>query len=76
MTKLVPILIGEQRMIQLSQLSMDEANDLRSFLPGSSIKKMNFEGMELHDCIDFKTYEYWVNSNRVKEGSTATIWDL
>jgi len=76
MTKLVPILIGNQRMIQLSQLSIEEANDLKNLLPGSSIKKMNFQGIELHDCIDFEAYEYWVNSNHVKEENTSTIWDL
>lgn len=76
MTKLVPILIGEQRIIQLSQLNMEEADDLRSFLPGSSIKKMDFQGMELHDCIDFETYEYWVNSNHVRADSASTVWDL
>ncbi|MBD8491119.1 hypothetical protein IFO69_20360 [Echinicola sp. CAU 1574] len=75
MTKLVPILIGEQRMIQLSQLTIDQANDLRSFLPGSSIKKMNFQGMELHDCIDFETYEYWFQSSHAREG-VASIWDF
>lgn len=76
MTKLVPILIGDKRIIQLSQLTIDQANDLRSFLPGSSIRQMSYQGMELQDCIDFETYEYWFQTSHVQNGATSTIWDF
>ncbi|MDN3668971.1 hypothetical protein QWY93_06495 [Echinicola jeungdonensis] len=75
MNKLVPILIDNKQMIQLSQLTLDQANDLRSFLPVSSIKKMTYRGMELHDCIEFETYKYWLQSHEVEE-ETSTIWDI
>ncbi len=76
MNKLVPILIGNKQMIQLSQLTMDQANNLRNFLPGSSIKKMTYKGMELHDCIEFETYKYWLQSHHQVEEETSTIWDI
>ncbi|GGZ19430.1 hypothetical protein GCM10007049_09810 [Echinicola pacifica] len=76
MTKLIPILIDNQRIIQLSQLTVDQANDLRSFLPVSSIRQLIYEGMELTDCIDFETYEYWFQSNHVGHYSASTIWDI
>lgn len=76
MMKLVPILIDNKRIVQLSQLTIDQANDLRSFLPGSSIKQISYQGMELQDCIDFETYEYWCQTNHVQNGTTSTIWDV
>lgn len=76
MTKLVPILIDDKRIIQLSQLTIDQANDLRSFLPVASIQQLMYQGMELQDCIDFDTYEYWFQSNHVLNGTTASIWDF
>lgn len=76
MTKLVPILIGNKQMIQLSQLTIDQANDLRSFLPASSIKKLEYKGMELNDCIDFSTYEYWFQAHHAQEYNYSTMWEL
>ncbi|WP_317172744.1 hypothetical protein [Echinicola salinicaeni] len=76
MTKVVPMLIGDQRIIQLSQLSIDQENDLRSFLPKNTVKKINFQGIELTDCIDFETYEYWLNIIQLHQDSTYSIWDL
>lgn len=76
MMKVVPMLIDDQRVIQLSQLTIDQENDLRSFLPKNSVKKINFQGIELTDCIDFETYEYWLNVIKLHQESSYTIWDL
>ncbi|UCS94457.1 hypothetical protein KZP23_05375 [Echinicola marina] len=76
MTKVVPMLIEDQCIIQLSQLSIDQQNDLRSFLPQNSVKKINFQGIELTDCIEFETYEYWLNIAQLDQNSAYTIWDL
>ncbi len=76
MTKLVPILIGGKQVVQLSQLTIDQANDLRSFLPPSSIIKLNYKGMELNECIDFSTYEYWFQAHHAQECIYSNMWEF
>ncbi|MBN3581693.1 hypothetical protein JYB64_04790 [Algoriphagus aestuarii] len=62
MTKLVPISIAGRKWIQLSQLSSKHAKQFRSWLPVNSLKKIPFQGIELNECVDFSTYEYWFRS--------------
>ena len=66
MTKLIPIFIEGKKWIQLSQLSGEHARSLKSFLPVNSFKKIFFQGIELTECLDFETYEWWF---RNKEAS-------
>lgn len=65
MTKLIPIFIEGKKWIQLSQLSADQAQSLKSFLPVNCLKKLLFHGMELSECLDFDTYEYWFKSHQI-----------
>ncbi|WP_194775995.1 hypothetical protein [Pararhodonellum marinum] len=76
MTKLIPILIEGKPVVQLAQLTIDQANDLRSWLPISSIRNMKHQGMELKDCISFETYEYWFRSNHIQSFNYETILDF
>jgi hypothetical protein len=62
MTKLVPISIEGGKWIQLSQLSSKHAKQFKSWLPVNSLKKVLFHGIELNECVDFSTYEYWFRS--------------
>ena len=73
MTKLVPIFINGQKWIQLSQLSKDEIRALRAWLPMDSLKKIIFQGIELSDCLDFDTYEYWFRSKEVSDQKQALL---
>jgi len=56
--------IDGRKFIQLSQLTLEQANQLKSLLPAGSIKKLLFEGIELPDCILYETYEYWFSHYR------------
>ncbi len=73
MNRLIPIEIEGKKLVQLSQLTIDQANDLRSWLPSEGIKQVNLHGMELQDCVDCETYDYWFksyqNSKRVTKKS-------
>lgn len=73
MTKLIPIFIEGEKWIQLSQLSVDQARTLKSFLPVNCLKKILFQGMELNDCLDFNTYEYWFNSQQISGQRQALL---
>jgi hypothetical protein len=65
MTKLIPILLEGKSWIQLSQLSLDQAHSLKSWLPVNGLKRITFQGLTLHDCVDFVTYECWFRSQMV-----------
>ncbi|WP_255590411.1 hypothetical protein [Algoriphagus sp. NBT04N3] len=65
MTKLIPIFIDGKKWVQLSQLSKEQERKIKSWLPVSCLKKLLFNGIELKDCIDFETYEYWFKSYQV-----------
>ncbi|MDG1277558.1 MAG: hypothetical protein P8O16_09780 [Algoriphagus sp.] len=73
MTKLIPIFINGKKWVQLSQLSQDQANVIKSWLPVNSLRKILFHGMEITDCLDFDTYEYWFNSNEVSKQKQAYL---
>ncbi|GAB2475395.1 MAG: hypothetical protein EP311_04385 [Cytophagales bacterium] len=73
MTKLIPIFINGQKWIQLSQLSRDEIRALRAWLPMDSLKKIIFQGIELSDCLDFDTYEYWFRTKEVSDQKQALL---
>ena len=73
MTKLIPIFINGQKWVQLSQLSRDEIRALRAWLPMDSLKKIIFQGIELSDCLDFDTYEYWFRTKEVSEQKQALL---
>lgn len=75
MTKLIPIFIEGEKWIQLSQLSVDQAYSLKSFLPVNCLKKILFQGMELSDCLDFDTYEYWFKSQQIS-GQRPALMDF
>lgn len=76
MTKLIPMVIKGEKVIQLAQLTIDQANDLRNWLPQSSIKTMEFQGMKLNDCVPFETYNYWFRTNHVQSRHYETILDF
>jgi hypothetical protein len=76
MTKLIPLMVEGKRIVQLSQLTIDQANDLRSWLPANSITKLRIQGMEINDCISFETYEYWFKTHHVLSRSYETILDF
>lgn len=59
MTKLIPIFIEGKKWIQISQLPVDQVKAIRAYLPVNSLKKIFFQGLELNDCLDFDTYEWW-----------------
>jgi hypothetical protein len=73
MTKLIPIFINGKKWVQLSQLSQDQVNVIKSWLPVNSLRKILFHGMEITDCLDFDTYEYWFNSNEVSKQNQAYL---
>jgi hypothetical protein len=76
MTKLIPIVVEDKKIIQLSQLTIDQANDLRSWLPPNSIKIFNFQGIEINDCISFETYDYWFKTHHILTRAYETILDF
>ncbi|MFD2203894.1 hypothetical protein [Shivajiella indica] len=76
MTKLIPLNIEGKKMVQLAQLTIDQANDLRSWLPKESIQNVSFQGMELNECILFETYDYWFKSHHVLTRPYETILDF
>jgi hypothetical protein len=76
MKQLIPMSIDGLMIIQLSQLTLDQANKLRSFLPAKSIKKMIYQGLELNDCILFETYEYWLRNQQFFNLSEETVYDF
>jgi hypothetical protein len=73
MTKLVPISIEGGKWIQLSQLNSKHAKQLKSWLPVNSLKKVLFQGIELNECVDFSTYEYWFRSYQASNQSLSTL---
>lgn len=75
MTKLIPIFIEGKKWIQLSQLTGDQARSLKSFLPVNSLKKILFQGIELTECLDFDTYEYWFKSQQMS-GMRQSVLDF
>lgn len=66
MTKLIPIFIEGEKWIQVSLLSFEEANKLKSWLPVYSFKKIIFQGMELSDCLKFEMYEQWFRTSELQ----------
>jgi hypothetical protein len=76
MTRLIPLMIKGQKVIQLSQLTIDQANDLRSWLPADSLQKLEFQGMELNDCVPFETYNYWFRTFHIQSLEYHTILDF
>ncbi|RPA67460.1 hypothetical protein EF405_16540 [Cyclobacteriaceae bacterium YHN15] len=76
MTKLIPLNIEGKKMVQLAQLTIDQANDLRSWLPNGSLQNVNFQGMELNECISFETYDYWFRTHHILTRSYETILDF
>jgi hypothetical protein len=73
MTKLIPIFINGKKWVQLSQLSQDQIKGIKSWLPVNSLRKIFFNGIEIADCLDFDTYEYWFNSSQVAKQKQAYL---
>lgn len=73
MTKLIPIFIDGKKWIQLSQLTVDQVRSLKSILPVNCIKKIIFQGVELNDCLEFGTYEYWFKSQQISGQPQASL---
>lgn len=73
MTKLVPISIDGGKWIQLSQLSSNHAKQFKSWLPVNSLKKIFFQGIELNECVDFSTYEYWFRSHHASSRNLNSL---
>ena len=73
MTKLIPIFIDGQSWIQLSQLSSDQAQSLRTWLPVNYLKKITFQGIELSECLDFDVYEFWFMTQEAGERRQAVF---
>lgn len=76
MTKLIPLNIHGEMVIELAQLTIDQANDLRSWLPEESIKQIEFQGMNLKECVLFETYEYWFKTHHVLSRTYESILDF
>lgn len=76
MLKIIPLEVNGEKIVQLSQLTIDQSNDLRSWLPPNSVLKVEYQGMELHDCILFEVYDYWYRSNHVLGRAYETILDF
>ncbi len=73
MTKLTPIFINGKKWIQLSQLSIEQARLIKHWLPFSSLRKVLFQGIELTDCLDFETYDFWFRTNQVTKDKQALL---
>lgn len=73
MTKLTPIFIDGKKWIQLSQLSVEQARLIKYWLPISSLRKVLFQGIELTDCLDFETYDFWFRTNQVTKDKQALL---
>jgi hypothetical protein len=73
MTKLTPIFIDGKKWIQLSQLSIEQAILIKHWLPISSFRKVLFQGIELTDCLDFETYDFWFRTNQVTKDKQALL---
>ena len=73
MTKLIPIFIEGEKWIQLAQLSSDQVQSLKSVLPIDCLKKVVFQGIELSECLDFETYEYWFKSDQISGQRQALL---
>ena len=73
MTKLIHIFIEGEKWIQLSQLSLDQVKSLKSILPVDCIKKVVFQGIELSECLDFETYDYWFKSEQISNQRQALL---
>lgn len=67
MKKLIPIVIGENRWIQISQLSSDQASSLKSWLPKECIKNLMLNGIPLNECVDFRNYDYWFKNHQLSK---------
>jgi len=73
MTKLTPIFINREKWIQLSQLTGEQSRLLKFSLPVNCLKKINFQGIEFSDCLDFEIYEYWLHYRQVVQQKQAMI---
>ena len=73
MTKLIPIFIDGKKWIQLSQLSQEQAGSIKSWLPLSCLRKVFYQGMELTDCLDFETYDFWYRTSQVSKNKQAAL---
>jgi hypothetical protein len=75
MTKLIPVFIEGKKWIQLSQLSEEQAKSLKSLLPMNYIRNFFFQGVELNDCLEYDTYEYWFKSQQIS-GQLQALLDF
>lgn len=73
MNRLIPIFIDGRKWIQLSQLSIEQARLIRSWLPINSLRKVFFHGIELTDCLDFEIYDFWFRTNQVSKDKQALL---
>ncbi len=73
MTKLIPIFIDGKKWIQISQLSQEQARVLKSWIPVNSLRKILFQGIELTECLEFDTYEYWFKTHQMTNQKQAHL---
>ncbi|WP_304517226.1 hypothetical protein [Cecembia rubra] len=76
MNKLTPIQIDGCKLIPLDQLTIDQANDLRSWLPKEDILQIHFQGFLFNECIAYDTYVYWFKTHQVLSRTYESILDF
>ena len=64
MSKHLPIYIEGEKWIPLTYFSEQEKKSFKEWLPSYRLKKVMLPGVELNECLDFKTYACWL---RLKE---------
>mgnify|MGYP000041226616 CR=1 FL=1 len=72
MTQLIPIFIDGKRWIQLGQLPAKQAIRFKNWLPKNRIKNLRIGGMEVKDCVDFASYDYWFRNYKISSSDSLT----
>jgi hypothetical protein len=60
MSKHLPIYIEGEKWIPLTYFSEQEKISFKEWLPSYRLKKVMLPGVELTECLDFKTYSCWL----------------
>ena len=62
MTKISPQFVNGLKFVRASELPLDQSEILSTLMSDQGFMKVNVEGVEWNDCIDYEDYDYWYGS--------------
>ncbi|WP_226389572.1 hypothetical protein [Penaeicola halotolerans] len=59
MEQITPFIIDDAEFVQLSNLPTSIADMLKKLIPDRNVLTLNYQGIELKDCISFEDFNQW-----------------